>query len=83
MDFSWIVQVVGKVFDFSKRMMGGLQALMPLWWAGEIMVTVFFFVVLCLLVVWDCICHDILYGRSLKLGAHKPSPSYKTTSYGT
>jgi hypothetical protein len=29
------------------------------------------------------VCNRMMYHRSFKLGAHKPSPSYVTTSYGT
>ncbi len=43
--------------------------------AGEIMVSMFFYVLcwLCVIAVW--------YVRSFKLDAHKPSPSYVTTLY--
>ena len=46
---------------------------------GEIMVSVFLFYVV-LLVVCNC---TMIHCRSFKLGAHKPSPSYITTLYGT
>jgi hypothetical protein len=48
-------------------------------WSGEIMVLVFF--VFCGVVL--VVCNRMMYQRSFKLGAHKPSPFYVTTLYGT
>jgi hypothetical protein len=50
--------------------------------AGEIMVLMFFVILCVVLVVYNC-AFIMMYRRSLKLGAHKTSPSYGTTLYGT